>query len=172
MSVFIIEPEEAGALARLSAPGPRPKRSKSRRRLLRVEVDIVRRAWRVVLQGSEIISESTLRKLEQRLLNEVSGVDAVEFVFEHVSEADDRPSAAPVAAAAEATGELDADTPPLPQLPPADEYDDGDYLERILAAPPAACRSSLSAATKGASAAATATALRCSSRTWTATRRR
>src|SRR5690606_22968144 len=102
MSVFIIEPEEAGALARVL---PRLSAAEAKQvaaaQLLRVEVDIVRRAWRVVLQGSEIISESTLRKLEQRLLNEVSGVDAVEFVFEHVSEADDRPSAAPVAAAAE-----------------------------------------------------------------------
>src|SRR5690625_1250146 len=82
MSVYIIEPDEIGALEKVA---PRLSAAEAdavaAARLVRVEVDTVRRAWRVILEGDVVIAESTLRKLEQRLLDSVTGVDDVQFVF-------------------------------------------------------------------------------------------
>lgn len=160
MSVYIIEPDEIGALEKVA---PRLSAAEAdavaAARLVRVEVDTVRRAWRVILEGDVVIAESTLRKLEQRLLDSVTGVDDVQFVFASTAGASegrgDRTDQArdvgvtdTVAVPGQADTSSSADVPPtdapptdVPPLdepppfgepPPADEYDDDDYLDRIL----------------------------------------
>ena len=96
MSVYIIQPEEADALGkvlpRLSEDEAAAVRAAA---LQRVEVDTVRRAWRVVLSGPRPVPDETLRKLEERLLQSVTGVDRVTFVFERQAQGSEPDVAAP-----------------------------------------------------------------------------
>ncbi|MFO7265433.1 MAG: PolC-type DNA polymerase III [Bacillota bacterium] len=139
MSVYIIEPDEAGALARL-LPGLSPEETEAvaAARLRRVEVDVARRAWRVVLEGEKPIGEATLKKLEQRLLSQVTGVDELQFVFEAAPRGSGNGAGASGASEAAAAVESAAtawdpffEVPP-PEPPYAEEPDDDEYLERVL----------------------------------------
>lgn len=122
MSVYIIEPEETSVpvrvVSRLSAE---EAEAVSAARLLRVEVDTVRRAWRIVLEGTKRISEETLRKLEEGLLSHVTDVDELAFVFVPSQNGD-----------GDAYEDPFAEVPPTTEAPSADGPDDDEYLARVL----------------------------------------
>ncbi|REJ33170.1 MAG: hypothetical protein DIU83_06945, partial [Bacillota bacterium] len=147
MSVYIIQPEEADALGkvlpRLSEDEAAAVRAAA---LQRVEVDTVRRAWRVVLSGPRPVPDETLRKLEERLLQSVTGVDRVTFVFERQAQGSEPDVAAPAregpaapapaggpAAGRGAAGGGPARGEPAPGgRPPPEELDEDQYMNFIL----------------------------------------
>src|SRR5690606_10694370 len=139
MSVYIIQPEEADALGkvlpRLSEDEAAAVRAAA---LQRVEVDTVRRAWRVVLSGPRPVPDATLRKLEERLLQSVTGVDRVTFVFERQAQGSEpdvaapagddaaapAPAAVPAAAGEPAAADRPEEAPPPEEPPPLEELDE------------------------------------------------
>ena len=147
MSVYIIQPEEADALGkvlpRLSEDEAAAVRAAA---LQRVEVDTVRRAWRVVLSGPRPVPDETLRKLEERLLQSVTGVDRVTFVFERQAQGSEpdvaapagddaaapAPAAVPAAAGEPAAADRPEEAPPPEEPPPLEELDEDQYMNFIL----------------------------------------